>query len=121
MIRLAACKVFGACSKFATEEDLWNILDAAILVPGPTPESRQGQMAALKGIAEHANDRPAVEDKRGDIVNHIAGYISVENKLDVQRMAAEAAASFVMTGSPEDPTAKKLLEVLASSMEENRI
>jgi len=116
-VRLSACKVFGVYSRFATEEDLWNVLDMAILQPGPSEEARQGQMAALKGIAENSNGRPAVDDKREEIIEHISSYMQSTEKLDVQSMAISAAASFVMMGDEEDVTVRRLLQLLVDVMQ----
>jgi len=74
-------------------------------------------MGALKGIAENANDRPAVDDRREDIMAHVKAYLNdktedMGDRLAIQCMAVEAAGALIINAKEEDATKKNLVEIL---------
>jgi hypothetical protein len=127
-LRVAACGVFGVYCMLTTEEELWNLLNAVILVEAPSAEARHGQMGALKGIAEHANARPAVEDRREDIVGHVRAYLKDNSadgveRLSVQSMAVAAGGALVTaaTEGAGEETKRELLGALVTAGEADKL
>lgn len=114
--RTAACEVFGVYCTLTTEEELWNLLNSVILVDAPTSDARHGQMGALKGIAENANERPAVEDRREDILAHVASYCELQGQPE-QVKALEAAGALVANAIEGDSIRRGLLELMVKTGE----